>query len=44
MQRLYPLQNGHVGSKIKIAKIYSTSTLETFCAKTLLKKHQIFDK
>ena len=48
MQRLYPRQNPHLGSKIKIkkkrVKIYSTNHLQLFCAKNRSKKDQIFEK
>ena len=42
MQRLWPLQNGHFKSKIKIGKNTKKETtirLEVFCAKNRLKKH-----
>ena len=48
MPRVYLLQNGHFGSKIKNAKImqknHSSRTLELVRAKNRSKKHQIFEK
>ena len=48
MQRLYPMQNPHFGSKIKIlkkhVKIHFTNHLQLFSAKNRSKKRQIFEK